>query len=250
MSTGKASRWLDLLAYLLPYHFGVTREQIFGHVGEYAADLEAGKDPESVRRKFERDKDELRAIGIEIETVTLSGAEGDESRSGYRLRPSGFYLPYLELREGPTAAQPVHGVMRIAVTKQDLAMLDRATRRVTDSAVPVLAAALGPTSGATSWVSATPFVPPRHLKRHGRSSLGGQIEAELEVRGLSPAEVQVLEWTGETLAFRQFVRRRQQGPQPPADVGFAVRLHFNNPVVGPVCLGYGSHYGLGRFAAR
>jgi len=107
---------------------------------------------------------------------------------------------------------------------------------------------LGPTNGATSWVSATPFVPPRHLKKQGRSSLIGQVEAELNARGFPPAKVEVLEWTGETLALRHFVRRRQRGPQPPVDVGFAIRLHFDSPVAGPICLGYGSHFGLGRFA--
>jgi CRISPR-associated protein Csb2 len=109
---------------------------------------------------------------------------------------------------------------------------------------------LGPTNGAISWTSATPFVPPRHLKKHGRSSLSGQVEAELKVRGFPAAKVEILEWTGETLALRHFVRRRQHGPQPPIDAGFAVRLHFDSPVVGPICLGYGSHFGLGRFSAK
>lgn len=109
---------------------------------------------------------------------------------------------------------------------------------------------LGTINGTISWVSATPFVPPRHLKKHGRSSLVGQVEAELKVRGFPPARVEVLEWTGERLALRHFVRRRQRGPQPPIDVGFAIRLHFESPVVGPICLGYGSHFGLGRFSAE
>jgi CRISPR-associated protein Csb2 len=108
---------------------------------------------------------------------------------------------------------------------------------------------LGPTSGTTSWVSATPFVPPRHIKKQGRSSLRGQVEAELKVRGFPPAKVEFLEWTAETLALRHFVRRRQRGPQPPIDAGFAVRLLFDSPVAGPICLGYASHFGLGRFSA-
>ena len=109
---------------------------------------------------------------------------------------------------------------------------------------------LGPTTGATSWVTATPFVPPRHLKKNGRSSLVGQVEAELRGRGFPPAKVDVLDWTGETLALRHFVRRRQRGPQPPHDIGFAIRLSFESSIPGPICLGYGSHFGLGRFSAE
>jgi CRISPR-associated protein Csb2 len=109
---------------------------------------------------------------------------------------------------------------------------------------------LGPAGGATSWVSATPLVPPRHLKKQGRSSLAGQVEAELKAHGLPSATVEILEWTGETLALRHFVRRRQRGPQPPIDVGFALRLQFDRPVIGPVSAGYGSHFGLGRFSAE
>ncbi|KAB2908057.1 MAG: type I-U CRISPR-associated protein Cas5/Cas6 [Kofleriaceae bacterium] len=109
---------------------------------------------------------------------------------------------------------------------------------------------LGPPGGSASWVSTTPFVPPRYLKRHGRSSVVGQVEAEIEARSLPLAKVEVLEWTGETLGLRHFVRRRQRGPQPPVDVGFALRLQFGKPVAGPICLGYGSHFGLGRFSAE
>ncbi len=109
---------------------------------------------------------------------------------------------------------------------------------------------LGPVSGATSWISATPFVPPRHLKKRGNSTLPGQIAAELEVRGYPPASVEVLPWTSKILPLRHFVRCRGRGPRPPVDAGFAVRLLFDRPVWGPICLGYGSHFGLGRFSAE
>ena len=106
---------------------------------------------------------------------------------------------------------------------------------------------LGPASGAASWITKTPFVPPRHVKKSGRSSLVGQIEEDLRSRGFPPAAVDVLDWTGDTLGLRHFVRRRQRGPQPPVDMGFGIRLRFDKPVAGPICLGYGSHFGLGRF---
>lgn len=109
---------------------------------------------------------------------------------------------------------------------------------------------LGPRDGATTWASATPFVPPRHVKKSGRSTLIGQVEEELAQRGLARAEVQLLDWSDTTLALRHFVRRRRAGPQPPLDVGFPIRLRFDRPVHGPICLGYGSHFGLGRFSAR
>ncbi|MCC7140613.1 MAG: type I-U CRISPR-associated protein Cas5/Cas6 [Candidatus Eisenbacteria bacterium] len=107
---------------------------------------------------------------------------------------------------------------------------------------------LGPIGGAKAWVSATPFVPPRHLKGRGRSCLAGQVEEEIESRGLPRASVELLPWTAETLPLRHFVRRRQRGPQPLVDVGFPLRLEFERPVAGPICLGYGSHFGMGRFS--
>jgi predicted DNA-binding transcriptional regulator YafY len=86
---------------------------------------------ESARRKFERDKDELRALGIEIETVPLPATAGDEPQQGYRLRPSGFYLPYFELVAAPQAAEhPYAGLPRIALSEEELRILDRATRRL------------------------------------------------------------------------------------------------------------------------
>lgn len=122
-------------------------------------------------------------------------------------------------------------------------------RAIRDGLSHAIDGLLGPTGRGATWVSATPFVPPRHLKKAGRASLVGQIEEELHVRGFPRARVEVLGWDGETLPLRHFVRRRQRGPQPPLDVGFAVRLHFEEPVPGPICLGYGSHFGLGRFGS-
>lgn len=112
----------------------------------------------------------------------------------------------------------------------------------------VIEGLLGPRGGATTWVSATPFVPPRHLKPRGRSSLVGQLQEELGVRGFPNSRVEVLDWETATLSLRHFVRRRLRGPLPAVDCCFPIRIHFEAAVSGPICLGYGSHFGLGRFA--
>lgn len=102
------------------------------------------------------------------------------------------------------------------------------------------------------WVSARPFVPPRHIKKRGRNTLEGQVRAELGSRGIADAEqIELLDPHVSDLARQQRhgVRNRRFGPPPPVDCGFTLRLTFAKPVGGPVCLGYGSHYGLGIFAA-
>ncbi len=55
-------------------------------------------------RMFERDKDELRSFGIQIETIPLE----EEETSGYKLDRKTFYLPYLSLSSsgGKPGSQP------------------------------------------------------------------------------------------------------------------------------------------------
>ena len=115
---------------------------------------------------------------------------------------------------------------------------------------------LGPLGGSRSWVSATPFVPPRFLKPRGANTLIGQVNAELSSRGLPPVEqLSELPRDDETLVLRHFVRRRERGGSPPpADIGYGLRLQFAKPITGPssgpLTLGYGSHFGLGLFVAE
>ncbi len=110
---------------------------------------------------------------------------------------------------------------------------------------------LGPRDGARVWVSVTPFVPPRFLKKRGANTLLGQINAEMASRRLPPVEqLDPLPRTPTSLGLRHYVRsRRRGGAPPPIDVGYALRLTFSEPVLGPIALGYASHYGLGLFAA-
>ena len=124
--TDKTSRWLDLVAYLLQHRFGATREQIFEQVRGY----EAGG--ETSRRMFERDKDELRSLGIEIESLTRPGVASDEPGTAYRLKARNTYLPYLELVGEPSTERPYRELQQLALSATELATLDRATRALMD----------------------------------------------------------------------------------------------------------------------
>lgn len=110
---------------------------------------------------------------------------------------------------------------------------------------------------STTWRSATPFVPSRHPKwrgtgeqRHIVDSPEAQLRAELGHRGLT-AETTVTEALerprsagGGHRPFR-ILRRGESRTLP----GMAQwwRLTFDQPVAGPLVLGYAAHFGLGLF---
>lgn len=107
---------------------------------------------------------------------------------------------------------------------------------------------LGP---ASTWVSRTPFVPPRFVKKAGANTILGQVQADLASRGLPQATVEILP-RQETVVrhLHRFVRvRRSLEKAPPQDCFVGLRLTFTDPVPGPICLGYASHFGLGLFVA-
>ncbi|MCA9187920.1 MAG: type I-U CRISPR-associated protein Cas5/Cas6 [Planctomycetales bacterium] len=112
--------------------------------------------------------------------------------------------------------------------------------------------------GANDWIGLTPFVPPRYLKSSGKNSLAGQVNAELASRSHPPAIVTVLgvhhnpqrRTTHTNRHSDSFVlnRGRNHTP-PPQQTGFLLHLRFERPAMGPICLGYASHFGMGLFRA-
>ena len=103
----KLQRWLDLVAYLAGRHFPVPVEDLRDNIPAYAVDPDASeKEKETARRMFERDKDELRELGIPIDTVDYSINYGREQKKGYRLARKDFHLPYLKLVTEASAGGP------------------------------------------------------------------------------------------------------------------------------------------------
>jgi CRISPR-associated protein Csb2 len=117
------------------------------------------------------------------------------------------------------------------------------------------------------WVSATPFVVTRHMKRRGRKRdprefFGapdgrGQfvklvLREELERRGFPHAEVEIesLDQAGGHSSVRspQFrLARRKPGDDGASRPRGLFRLRFPQPVAGPIALGHSCHFGLGLF---
>jgi len=94
----KLQRWIDLLAALLRRHQGATLDELVQDVPGYAR----SGNKAALRRMFERDKSELRAFGIPIETEM----DGAGEVTGYRLPREQFYLPYLSLVEANRKRRP------------------------------------------------------------------------------------------------------------------------------------------------
>lgn len=96
MAARKSERLLNLLITLLVSRSYVTKERIRSVVEQYR---EAGED--AFEKMFERDKDELRSLGVPIEVGYLDRAFEDEP--GYRIERSAFELPEIDLEPDEAA---------------------------------------------------------------------------------------------------------------------------------------------------
>ena len=104
------------------------------------------------------------------------------------------------------------------------------------------------------WRSATPFVPPRHHKTRGqkREMPVEQLQDELRRRGFpTPVAVHGLlrcELEGRSIRWIEFRRERLFGGGSRGQgFGYGFVIEFAEPVSGPLCFGYGCHFGLGLF---
>jgi len=137
MAPRKTERQLNLVICLLAARRFLTREKIRDSVEGYQ-----GLSDSAFQRMFERDKDDLRDLGIPIETGSNDSYFDDEQ--GYRILPGDFELPPVEF----TQAEQV--VLGIAAHVFDGAAL-----------APQASAALGKLQAAGVELSTTGVVQPR-----------------------------------------------------------------------------------------
>lgn len=142
-SSPKLHRWIDLIAALLGHRFGISLDELARAVPAYAR----AKSLPALRRMFERDKDELRKLGVPIERLTR---DGDED-ARYTIRPTDFYLPYLVLNaprtKGPAttprrpgSADGYKALPTLAFDPDELAAVVDAVQRAHQLGDPELAA--------------------------------------------------------------------------------------------------------------
>ncbi|MBI3796508.1 MAG: type I-U CRISPR-associated protein Cas5/Cas6 [Deltaproteobacteria bacterium] len=104
------------------------------------------------------------------------------------------------------------------------------------------------------WRSITPFVLPRHQKTRGRKreTPVEQLQNELQRRGfpdpITGHDLSRYELDGHSIRWIEFRRERLLGRGSHGQsLGYGFVIEFAEPVVGPLCLGYGCHFGLGMF---
>jgi len=101
------------------------------------------------------------------------------------------------------------------------------------------------------FVSETPFIPARHYRR-GRGDFSQWLEMELrrECRNHripEPCRARMISRTsglGRDFRWIEF-RRNRKGDD--SMMGYGFEIEFAQPVVGPIAVGYGAHFGLGQF---
>jgi len=106
VSRTRTERLVNLVICLLSTRRFLTAAQIAATVPGYEHDPEDPRDHEAFQRKFERDKAELRELGVPLETGTASVFD---TESGYRIARRDYALPDIPLAPDEAAAVGIAG---------------------------------------------------------------------------------------------------------------------------------------------
>jgi proteasome accessory factor B len=155
-------RLFSLVLALLATENGLTKTEILSTVQGYRQDFDRSGDNANLERKFERDKDDIRELGVPLETVQTPGDPGNNQNLRYRIPRGDYELPtdiafsaeettLLNLaamvwREGSLSAESRRALLKLRSlgVSADEPVLGYAPRvRVRDVAFDALNAALG-----------------------------------------------------------------------------------------------------------
>jgi proteasome accessory factor B len=86
-------RLFHLILALMSTTHGLNKDHILNTVRGYREDSEAGMARESIERRFERDKDALRELGIPLEAIIPPEDDGNNKNTLYRIPKGDYELP-------------------------------------------------------------------------------------------------------------------------------------------------------------
>jgi proteasome accessory factor B len=92
-SVNPEDRLFHLILALMATRQGLTKDQILTTVRGYREDTDAGMTRESIERRFERDKDSLRELGIPLEAIIPPEDDGNNKNTLYRIPKGDYELP-------------------------------------------------------------------------------------------------------------------------------------------------------------
>lgn len=87
-------RLFSLVLALLATENGLTKGEILSTVQGYRQKYRAGGDNANLERQFERDKDDIRELGVPLETVDSPGDAGNNQTLRYRIPRGAYELPH------------------------------------------------------------------------------------------------------------------------------------------------------------
>lgn len=206
-----------------------------------------GMEPNGTRRRGHRHAHFLGEPGPQangVRYVTVWAPEGFDD-SALEALAKLTWLSYI-------GSYPVQAVFLGAGRPEEFLL--RSGSRASEAGTPLV-------GSSTTWCSLTPFVPTRHTKTRGTRKVENGLRVggpEHDLRRLlraggfpDPVKTEFLPecvWNGRVLTWARFRTRRLSGEglhgNQPAS---GWRIVFPEKVQGPLCLGYGSHFGLGLF---
>jgi len=86
-------RLFSLVLALLATDTGLTKNEILSTVQGYRQKFQHSGDNSNLERQFERDKDDIRDLGVPIETVESPGQAGNNQNLRYRIPRGDYELP-------------------------------------------------------------------------------------------------------------------------------------------------------------
>jgi proteasome accessory factor B len=86
-------RLTNLVVALMATEIGLTKQQILDNVSGYRQRADAGARTDALEKMFERDKDELRKLGVPVETIGEASDPNDLREARYRIPQAEYDLP-------------------------------------------------------------------------------------------------------------------------------------------------------------